>query len=270
MTEIDQQRSVAVPPPKTAMVGTPVSMTSYDGVLDAIAERPADRATTVAVCNVHSVMAARRDPALHEAICQATIATTDGVPLVWVLRMTCRPEQTRVYGPDLMEHALARGDRYGWRHFLFGTTPETLERLTVQVATNIPQATIAGTMAPPFRPLTQTEEDEFVAVVRDSRADIVWVALGMPRQELFIHRIADRLPGVALLGVGAAFDFLSGTVPQAPDWLQRAGLEWLYRLAQEPRRLWRRYVINNPQFMLLATAQIARHRYRRRFGPQRA
>lgn len=120
-------------------------------------------------------------------------------------------------------------------------------------------------MAPPFRSLTPEEEDEFVAAVRASGADIVWVGLGMPRQELFIHRIAGRLPGVALLGVGAAFDFLSGTVSQAPDWLQRVGLEWLYRLAQEPRRLWRRYAINNPQFMLLATAQVARHRYRQRF-----
>lgn len=250
------------------MVGTPVSMTSYDGVLDAIARRPADRATTVAVCNVHSVMAARRDPALHKAICQATIATTDGVPLVWVLRLTHRPEQTRVYGPDLMEHALASGHRHGWRHFMFGTTPETLERLTTRITAHFPQATIAGTMAPPFRPLTPDEEDEFVAAVRASGADIVWVGLGMPRQELFIHRIAGRLPGVALLGVGAAFDFLSGTVSQAPDWLQRVGLEWLYRLAQEPRRLWRRYAINNPQFMLLATAQVARHRYRQRFGQQ--
>lgn len=268
MTEVDAHPPVATPPPKTAMVGTPVSMTSYDGVIDAIARRPGDRATTVAVCNVHSVMAARRDPALRQAISQATIATTDGVPLVWVLRLTCRPRQTRVYGPDLMEHALANGDRHGWRHFMFGTTPETLERLTTRIAERFPRATVAGTLAPPFRPLTAAEEDAFVAAVRASRADIVWVGLGMPRQELFIHRIAERLPGVALIGVGAAFDFLSGTVPQAPGWLQRAGLEWLYRLAQEPRRLWRRYAVNNPQFMLLAAAQVARYRYRRRIGSQ--
>ncbi|HSK90946.1 MAG TPA: WecB/TagA/CpsF family glycosyltransferase [Euzebyales bacterium] len=249
-------------PPKTSVVGIPLSLTSYDDVLAVLARRPDDRPTTVAVCNVHSVMTARREPDLRRAISEATIATTDGVPLVWVLRLTGNADQTRVYGPDLMELALADGDRHGWRHFLFGTTPPTLERLTGQIARRWPRAQVVGAMAPPFRPLTPDEEDAFVAAVRGSGADIVWVGLGMPRQELFIHRIAPRLPGVALLGVGAAFDFLSGTVPQAPAWLQRAGLEWLYRLLQEPRRLWRRYVVNNPLFVLLAAAQVVRHRRR--------
>lgn len=250
----------ALPPAKTPVVGIPLSLTSYTDVLDYIARRPHDRPTTVAVCNVHSVMTARRDAALRAAIADATIATTDGVPLVWVLRLTCRPGQTRVYGPDLMELALRTGDEHGLTHFLFGTTPETLERLTARIARDMPQAEIAGVMAPPFRPFTAEEEDTFVAAVVDSGADIVWVGLGMPRQELFMHRIAGRLPGVALVGVGAAFDFLSGTVEQAPAWVQRAGLEWLFRLSREPRRLWRRYVLNNPLFVLLATAQVARYR----------
>lgn len=263
--EAGRSPRVVEPPPKTPVVGIPLSMTSYEDVLDVLEHRPADRATTVAVCNVHSVMTARRDPALREAIAGATIATTDGVPLVWVVRLTRRPEQRRVYGPDLMEQALEESDRRGdWRHFLFGTTPETLARLTDAIARRMPLAKVVGTMPPPFRPLTPAEEDDFVSAVQASGADIVWVGLGMPRQELFIHRVAPRLPGVALVGVGAAFDFLSGTVPQAPDWLQRAGLEWLYRLIQEPRRLWRRYLVNNPAFIVLATAQVVRARQARR------
>lgn len=246
-------------PPKTNILGTPISMTSYDEVLRVIEHRPADRATTIAVCNVHSVMTARRDPALRSAITDATVATTDGVPLVWLLRWTCRPGQARVYGPDLMEHALRDRDR-GWRHYLYGTTPETLDRLCGAISDLAPHAKVVGTTAPPYRPLTADEEDQFVADVKTSRADIVWVGLGMPRQELFMHRVANRLPGVVLAGVGAAFDLISGTVPQAPAWMQRVGLEWLYRLGREPRRLWRRYVVNNPLYVVLAAAQVLRYR----------
>ena len=249
-------------PPKMEIAGVPISLTSYDEVVDVVGRGRTDRALVVAVCNVHSVMSARRDAALHAAISRADIATTDGMPLVWILRLTCRPGQSRVYGPDLMKLALRRGVDRGWRHYLYGTTPSTLDRLRSAIERFASGAVIVGQMAPPFRDLSPAETDTVVSTLRSSGADIIWVGLGMPRQEKWMHEIAPRLPGKTLVGVGAAFDLLSGTVPQAPAILQRLGLEWAFRLWQEPRRLWRRYVLNNPLYVLLAVKQFIRYRLR--------
>jgi N-acetylglucosaminyldiphosphoundecaprenol N-acetyl-beta-D-mannosaminyltransferase len=247
-------------PPRMEILGVPISLTSYDEILGIITHRPADRALVIAVCNVHSVMTARRDAALYAAISRANIATTDGVPLMWVARLTCRPSQTRIYGPDLMKRALQQGVDVRWRHYLYGTTPQTLERLRAAIARFAPGAVIVGQTAPPFRDLTPAETDAVIAELRSSGADIIWVGLGMPRQEKWMHQIAPRLPGKSLVGVGAAFDLLSGTVPQAPPVLQRIGLEWAFRFWQEPRRLWRRYLLNNPLYIVLAAGQLIRYR----------
>jgi N-acetylglucosaminyldiphosphoundecaprenol N-acetyl-beta-D-mannosaminyltransferase len=245
---------------KVAVLGTGISTVSYDDVLKAMDHAPRDRAQVFAFCNVHSVMTARRDEAVRRALRDATLTTPDGMPLVWVLRRRGRPEQSRVYGPDLMELALPHGVSRGWRHFLFGANDDTLDRLTASAKRLAPEVEIVGRFAPPYRPLTPAEDEEIVARIRDSGADQVWVGLGMPKQELWMQRVRDRLPGTTLLGVGAAFDLLSGTVPQAPDWLQDRGLEWAYRLWREPRRLWRRYLFNNPAFAVLATAEVVRLR----------
>lgn len=247
---------------KVAILGTPISQTSYAEVLRVLDEPAGERGRVVAFCNVHSVMTARKDPRVHRALAEADVATPDGMPLVWVLRRRGNPNQPRVYGPDLMELALAHGVELGWRHFFFGATPETLERLTASAEDLAPGVQIVGTLAPPYRPLTASEEDQIVDAVRSSGANLLWVGLGMPKQELWMHHIRDRLPGVTLLGVGAAFDLLSGTVPQAPDWIQDRGLEWAYRLWREPRRLWRRYLFNNPAFAVLAGAEVVRDRRR--------
>jgi N-acetylglucosaminyldiphosphoundecaprenol N-acetyl-beta-D-mannosaminyltransferase len=177
-----------------------------------------------------------------------------------LLRLTNQPSQDRVYGPELMRQALQHGVERGWRHFLYGTTPNTLDRLRRAIERFAPGALIVGQMAPPFRDLTAAESSATVAELRSSGADVVWVGLGMPRQEKWMHQVASRLPGMTLVGVGAAFDLLSGTVRQAPPALQRVGLEWAFRLWQEPRRLWRRYALNNPLFLALATDQLIRHR----------
>jgi N-acetylglucosaminyldiphosphoundecaprenol N-acetyl-beta-D-mannosaminyltransferase len=254
--------ATAALPPKAEILGVPISLSSYDEVIEILGRRQRDRARVIAVCNVHSVMSARRDAALLAAIRGADIATTDGVPLVWLLRLTSRPSQTRVYGPDLMRLALQHGVERGWRHYLYGTTPSTLERLRAAIERFAPSAQIVGQTAPPFRALTPTETGAVVAELHASDADIIWVGLGMPRQEKWMHQIAPRLPGKTLVGVGAAFDLLGGTVPQAPAALQKAGLEWGYRLWQEPRRLWRRYALNNPWYVLLAADQLIRYHLR--------
>ncbi len=254
-------------PSKAHVVGTPISMTSYDEVLDALASPPPDRALTVAVCNVHSVMSARKDPALRTALDEADVATPDGVPLVWAIRWTADPAQERVYGPELMVRSLAASGTTGWRHYLYGSTPETLAALEATITERAPDASIVGVESPPFRELTEAEEEAVASRIRQSGADVVWVGLGMPKQELWMHRMAPRLPGVAVLGVGAAFDFIAGTKRQAPAWMQRAGLEWLFRLAEEPRRLWRRYLWNNPAYLILLGRQVLATRLRRRRQP---
>ncbi len=248
-------------PDKASVVGIPISVTSYDDVIEKLTNRPSDHATVVAVCNVHSVMSARRNSALKEAISAAEIATPDGVPIVWGLRSLARKEQARVYGPELMRKAFV--DDVGWKHYLYGSTPETLAKLQEKLEEIAPNAEIVGAFSPPFREMTADESAEAMAAIRDSGADVVWVGLGMPKQELWMHAIRPELPGVALLGVGAAFDFLAGTKKQAPAWMQKAGLEWLFRLIQEPRRLWRRYIWNNPAYAVLLTLQIVRHRLSR-------
>ena len=250
-------------PPKSPVLGIPISLTSYDEVLallDHERRRAAEQATTLAFCNVHSVMSARRDPELARVLARMDVACSDGMPLVWMLRRLVRPDQGRVYGPDLMEAALAHGVTRGWKHYFYGSTPETLDRLADKAQRLAPGVQIVGMHAPPFRALSAAEEDAVIADIADSGADCVWVGLGMPKQELWVDRVRDRLPGVALLAVGAAFDLVSGTVRQAPDWMQDRGLEWAYRLAMEPRRLWRRYLYYNPGFAVLAMRQLMRHR----------
>ena len=242
-------------PAKTPVVGTPISMTSYDEVMAEIRTPPSDRAMTVAVCTVHSVMTARKNAELRSALHDADIATPDGVPLVWTIRMTARPNQERVYGPELMRQTLVATSR-DIKHYLFGSTPETIEILQRQIARFAPSAVIVGTESPPFRPLSQDEEEEALDRIRASGATVVWVGLGMPKQELWMHRVGPRLPGITLVGVGAAFDFLAETKAQAPQWMQRNGLEWLFRLSREPRRLWRRYIWNNPAFLMLMFRQV--------------
>lgn len=254
-------------PPKSPVAGLPISMTSYDEVLETIETRPNGRALVIAVCNVHSVMSARRDDALAEALREADIATPDGVPLVWTLRRTARPDQSRVYGPDLMRYALVDEAGRKWKHYLYGSTPETLDRLVESIEEFAPGAEIVGAYSPPFRPLTPQDDAADAARIRESGADVVWVGLGMPKQELWMHRMSGELEGVALAGVGAAFDFLAGNVEEAPEWMMRAGLEWLFRLSREPRRLWRRYIWNNPAFVVLVTKQLVMQRFSGRQPP---
>lgn len=255
-------------PPKTHVVGTGISMTSYSEVIDVLDQRPSDRATVVAVCTVHSVMSARRSPELSEALAAADINTSDGVPLVWAIRWTARPEQERVYGPELVRRAISQTVDRGWRHYFYGSTPETLAALEKAISKSDPDALIVGSYSPPFRSLSQEETEAVLADINAADTDIVWVGLGMPKQELWMQQVRSALPGVVLVGVGAAFDFIAGTKKEAPAWIQRSGLEWLFRLSQEPRRLWRRYIFNNPAFVILLAKQVFSQRLGRGRGAE--
>ena len=251
-------------PQRASIVGTPISVTSSAELLELLDHRPAELATVVAFCNVHSVMTARRQPELASALMRAQVSAPDGMPLVWGLRAAGYPNQARVAGPTFMETALKRGVVAGWSHFFYGSTNDTLTKLVEAARRLAPGVRIAGTYSPPFRPLTDEDLRADTARISRSGADLVWVGLGMPKQELWMRRAAVHLPGSALLGVGAAFDFISGNIPRAPMWMQSAGLEWLHRLGQEPGRLWRRYLINNPHFLWLLGRDLLRFRSKHR------
>lgn len=238
-------------PVKEDVFGTGISVTTLAETMVLFDSRNPERALTVNACNVHSVMSARSDRDLAQALAESDINTSDGVPLVWVLRTRGFRDHARMYGPDLAEYAFEHGLSRGWRHFFYGATRETLDQLEKNLRAKYPDMLIAGTHAPPFRPETAEERAHVLQAIRESAADMVWVGLGMPKQEKWMFEVRNELPGKVLVGIGAAFDFFAGTKPQAPLWMQRRGLEWMFRLGTEPRRLWRRYAWNNPAFLLL-------------------
>lgn len=232
------------------MAGTGISVTTYAEVVRCILLRPRDRAFVVACCNVHSVMTARRHPDLARALGRADIATPDGMPLVWALRSIHQQAlKTRVYGPDLMLAVMTEGRPQQARHFLLGSTEATLKRLRAGLEEKANGVCICGSHSPPFAEVEQMDVSALGALIQEASPDVVWFGLGMPKQELLMDRLRDFLPGMALVGVGAAFDFHAGTISQAPAWMQSRGLEWAYRLSKEPRRLAGRYVWNNPAFL---------------------
>jgi N-acetylglucosaminyldiphosphoundecaprenol N-acetyl-beta-D-mannosaminyltransferase len=220
----------------------------------------------VTAAAVNLVMSAREDPETRSAVLGATLAVPDGQPLVWALHALGHARATRVYGPDLMLGFCARAARSGTPMFLYGgRSPEALETLEARLRERFPGLVIAGGHSPPFRPLTPAEVQETVAEIDSSGAEVVWVGIGQPKQERWMLDMRPRLSAPLLVGVGAAFDFHAGLVPQAPRWMQRSGLEWTYRLAREPRRLWWRYAHHNPRFIAAFTRQYL-HQRRRNSG----
>ncbi|MCH7230154.1 WecB/TagA/CpsF family glycosyltransferase [Glycomyces sp. L485] len=203
----------------------------------------------VCVTGVHGVMESQKDPELKGIHNASGLTTPDGMPMVWAGRKAGAEWMDRVYGPDLMLGVLNRAAERGWSSFLYGGKDGVPELLAKKLAERIPGVKIAGTYSPPFRPLTEAEDDEIVARINDSGAQLVWVGLSTPKQERWMAAHRDKLNAPALFGVGAAFDFHAGLIPQAPPWMQRNGLEWFFRLTKEPKRLWRRYLVNNPAYL---------------------
>lgn len=213
----------------------------------------------VNICNVHSVVTARRDPRFARALAEADMNTPDGAPVAWLLRHSGFRRQQRIDGPELMLRYAAASRAAGQALYLYGGTPETLERLRTNLTRQYPGLEIAGMHAPPFRALTSQEDEADVDRINASGASLVFVGLGCPKQELWMQAHRGRVRAV-MVGVGAAFDFHAGAVARAPHWMRSHGLEWLHRLASEPRRLWRRYLVSNTLFLWHAGLQIVRGR----------
>jgi N-acetylglucosaminyldiphosphoundecaprenol N-acetyl-beta-D-mannosaminyltransferase len=214
----------------------------------------------VCVTNVHSIMECYHDETLQRFFNAAELVTPDGMPLVWLGHLMGFPHVRRVYGPDLMLALCHRSIEKGYRHFFYGNKQSVLDQLEIRLEQRFPGIQIVGTYAPPFDSLTSHEEMQVIQQINESGADIVWVSLGVPKQERWMAAYRPHLNATVLIGVGAAFDYHAGTKQQAPLWVQHNGLEWLFRLITEPRRLWYRYFTTIPPFIFLIIMQLLRTR----------
>jgi N-acetylglucosaminyldiphosphoundecaprenol N-acetyl-beta-D-mannosaminyltransferase len=227
--------------------------TALDAIVNALRER---RKGYICVTGVHGVMEAQTDGNFRRILNGAFLCTPDGMPMVWAGKLNGHREMRRVYGPDLMLDVCAWSEKGGCRHFFFGGAEGVPELLAEKLKAKFPKLEVAGTFTPPFRALNPVEEKQLQEMVCKVRPDIFWVGLSTPKQEKFMAEFLPKLDVTLMIGVGAAFDFHSGRVKQAPRWMQRSGLEWFYRLCREPRRLAKRYLRNNPLFAAKITAQM--------------
>jgi N-acetylglucosaminyldiphosphoundecaprenol N-acetyl-beta-D-mannosaminyltransferase len=250
----------ADPPDHRFILGTRVDAVTYASAADRIIGWARnEESRMVCVATVHTVMEGHDDPRFRAVVNGADLVTADGMPLVWGLRRLGLPEATRVYGPDLTPIVLARAEEAGVPVGFFGGTPPVLSRLADRVRARYPNLEIAYAASPPFGSLSELARAGVARDIAGSGARVLFVGLGCPKQERWMHAMRGAVPSV-MLGVGAAFDFLAGEKPQAPRWMMAVGLEWLFRLASEPRRLWRRYLYHNPRFLWQFGRQVIRER----------
>lgn len=249
-----------MPTPRQLVLRTPIDVLSWNQAIDQLLDWSTRRASRyVCLCNVHSVVTASRDPAFADVLANADLATADGAPIAWAVRHFRGSAQPRINGPDLMWRMLGQLERGGQSVFLYGASESTLAALQEKIGAAFPRLRIAGAIAPPFRPLSAAEDEADIARINDSGANLVFVGLGCPKQEFWMAAHCGRVHA-PLVGVGAAFDYHAGTLARAPLWWQRHGLEWLYRLGREPRRLARRYLVGNTVFMAGLLWQMVRVR----------
>lgn len=230
------------------MFGVNLTAARYDGAIRKLLELPRSSARArVHFCNVHSLVTAQDDSRLRDVFASPAIVFTDGMPLVWLARRKGHDDQ-RVSGPDVMLSVLDAGRAEGFRHYFYGGGVGVPEQLAAAMSERFPGLQVCGTYSPPFRPLTVDEDAQVVEMINAAGPDFLWVGLGSPKQELWLYDHRASLAVPVMLAVGAAFDFHSGRVRRAPRWMQRTGLEWMYRLASEPRRLSGRYARTNLRF----------------------
>jgi len=245
-----------------------MALTDYTGAMDVMDEMIARREPGwVCAAAVHSVMTAQDDSLMRQALTDAVITVPDGMPIVWGVNLLGERLPNRVYGPELMRRYCDRSARDGHRVWLYGGRNQgALVQLALNLRQQHPGLRIVGGYSPPFRPLTDEEDEEICKQINEAKPDVLWVGIGVPKQEKWMVRVRERLEVPVMCAVGAAFDFHAGRVSQAPTWMQERGLEWTYRIAQEPRRLLPRYLYTNPRFLMGLAAQLARERGARPLG----
>ncbi len=243
--------------PRVDILGIPIAAINLNEAVEIVDSlvRNGERAF-VTVTGVHGIMESQYDVEVKRAHRMAAMCVPDGMPTVWIGKLYGHRSMDRVYGPDLMLAIMERSLEKGYRHFLFGGKPGVPELLRDRLKARFPGLAIVGTMSPPFRPMTEHEEKSFSSLLDAVSPDILWVGLSTPKQERWMAQHCAKMNTKVMIGVGAAFDFHAGLVRQAPRWVQRIGMEWFFRLCIEPRRLWRRYVRNNPRFIIKVAAQI--------------
>ena len=248
------------PPARYRVLGTCVNALQIPDVIAHMQHWIAcrDSCRYIAVTGMHGVTEAKHDPQLRAALASASLVVPDGMPLIWLGRRHGFVLPRRVYGPELMLRFFQETASTGCRHFFYGGAHGVAEALAEKFAGQFPDHEVAGTLSPPYRELTPDEDREVCSTINASNPDVVWVGLGTPKQERWMRDHQDRLTAPVLVGVGAAFDFHAGRVRSAPAWMGEHGLEWLFRLAQEPRRLWRRYLIRGSEFAVLTILELLR------------
>jgi len=253
--------------PRVDVLGVQVSVLNMDCALDVL-DYWITTGTQQYVCvtGVHGVMESYRDAALQRIHNGAGLVTPDGMPLVWWARTRGYSHVRQVCGAELMLACCERSLTAGYRHFFYGGGDGVADLLVRRLTRRFPGLAVAGTYTPPFRPLTTEEDADVIRRIRDSGADIVWVGLSTPKQERWMAEHMGRIDATLMIGVGAAFDFHAGLKCRAPRWMSRSGLEWLFRLSTEPRRLWKRYLTNNPAFVYLTLQEVWRAYHPARSG----
>lgn len=233
------------------ILGVNISVTNMESTVADIAENLEKwRGEYICISNVHTTVMAHDDEKYREVQNEAVMALPDGGPLSSYSRSTGKTDARRVTGPDLMKELLKRSGEHGWSHFFYGSSEKTLNMLKEKIEKDYPGAKIAGMISPPYREISPEEDEEFVSQINESKPDFVWVGLGAPKQEIWMNAHKGRVNAL-MFGVGAAFDYESGNLKRAPKWMQKCNLEWLYRLLQEPKRLFKRYLVTNLKFLWL-------------------
>jgi N-acetylglucosaminyldiphosphoundecaprenol N-acetyl-beta-D-mannosaminyltransferase len=237
-------------PSRTDILGVGVSIMNMDDAIRQCDELiRSNHQGYVCVTDVHSVTEALSDPTFRAILNGSFMTAPDGMPLVWMGRLQGHTRMSRVYGPDFLLEMCRFSVQRGYRNYFYGGKPGIADRLSARLTALFPGLNVAGTYTPPFRPLTAIEEKQLIAHVEQTKPDVFWVGLGSPKQERFMAQYCGKLDCKLMVGVGAAFDFHSGAVKEAPRWMRKSGFQWLHRIVQEPQRLWRRYLICIPEFL---------------------
>ena len=242
------------------ILGVRVDLVDYETIINLIKKSISQHSLGryICPCPVHPIIVAQRDRELNHALNDSWLTVPDGMPVVWAAKMLGGPAIDRVYGPNLMLQACQMAEMFGFSVFLYGGKPQTLEKLKRNLLKRFPNLSFAGAYSPPFRALSPKEEKTIVTMINKASPHILFVALGAPKQEKWMAKHCRKVNVKVMVGVGAAFDFLSGEKKQAPKWMQTRGLEWLFRLLSEPTRLWARYAVYNPLFVALFLGQLIR------------